>query len=94
MADQNEMRLARIETKLDSLSEAITTLARIDERMLNHMETARRLGMQIDDMQATNKLLGDRITALEFSKERIRGGVLVVSALSSIMGVVIGHFWK
>jgi len=43
MSDETELRLNRIETKLDKLSEAMTTMARIDERLSHNQETHGRM---------------------------------------------------
>ena len=86
MSDPNESRLVRMESKIDQLHDAVATLARIDERMLNHMETARRMGTQIEKLQVD-------IKSLQFTHERFRGAVLVVAAFSSTIGAIVGKFW-
>jgi hypothetical protein len=43
-----EDRLARIETKLDRMADAITTLARIEERMAAQHDTNHRFGTRLD----------------------------------------------
>lgn len=85
MADDLNSRLMRLENKIDTLNDAITTLARIDERMLSHMETARRLGSELEDQ-------GKRIAKLEAVRERVIGWVAAIAVLSATSGATIGHF--
>jgi hypothetical protein len=83
MADDDlHSRLNRLENKIDSLSEAITTLARIDERMVSHMETARRLGSRLDSMEP-------RIASLELSKAKFTGWLIGIAAGSSAISAAV-----
>ena len=85
MVDDLHARLGRLENKIDTLNDAITTLARIDERMLSHMETARRLGNELEEQSK-------RIAKLEAARERVIGWVAAIAVLSATGGVTVGHF--
>lgn len=54
----SEERLSRIEDKLDKMSEAITLLARMEERMVT-------LFKRIDKYEDTQSKLSDRVSAVE-----------------------------
>ena len=54
----DDARLARIESKLDKLSDAVVSLARMEERMLT-------LFKRMDKYEATQEDLEDRITEVE-----------------------------
>lgn len=82
MQDDLHSRLSRLENKIDSMNEAITTLARIDERMLAHIETARRLGNRLDELEP-------RIVSLELSKARFSGWVIGAATASGGVSAVI-----
>ncbi|MBT4836631.1 MAG: hypothetical protein HON94_04725 [Methylococcales bacterium] len=49
MNDQINPRLARIEEKLDQLTEAFNLLHRMDERLVNHHNSMSRLGNRVDE---------------------------------------------
>ena len=85
MVDDLHARLGRLENKIDTLNDAIATLARIDERMLSHMETARRLGNELEEQDK-------RITKLEAVRERVIGWVAAIAVLSASSGATIGHY--
>ncbi len=85
MSDDLHSRLGRLENKIDSMNEAITTLARIDERMLQHMETARRLGNEIEAQQK-------RISSLEIAKARFTGWMIGIAAGSSGISAAVSHY--
>lgn len=87
MSDDLHSRLNRLEAKIDTLSDTITTLARIDERMLSHMETSRRLGNEIEDHK-------NRLVKLEAAKERVIGWVAAIAVLCASGGATIGHYLK
>ena len=55
-----EDRLARIEEKLDKMSEAIVSLARMEERMIS-------LFKRMDNYDQQQEIIGARITKLEVS---------------------------
>jgi hypothetical protein len=56
--EMDEARLKRIEDKLDRLSEGLTQLIRLDERMVT-------LFKRMDVLDARNEALAERVTALE-----------------------------
>lgn len=65
MAD--EARLARIEEKLDRLSEAVVALARIEERMIT-------LFNRSDLVESRMERLSERVNALEKTAASVRFG--------------------
>lgn len=56
-----EVRLARIEQKVDKLTDAITMLARIEERMLAQNETNIRFGTRLDTHDGRLRVLETKI---------------------------------
>jgi CII-binding regulator of phage lambda lysogenization HflD len=62
----SEERLTRIETKLDSLAEAVVSLARMEERMIT-------LFKRIDKYEDVLSRMGDRLSVLE--KNHVAGSV-------------------
>ena len=79
----DDARLARIESKLDKLSDAVVSLARMEERMLT-------LFKRMDKYEATQASLEDRVTEVEKISVS-RGAVfrLVDKAAWIIVGVVV-----
>lgn len=82
MSDELHARFNRLETKIDSMNDAITTLARIDERMLAHIETARRLGNRLDELEP-------RIASLELSKARFSGWMIGIATASGSISAAV-----
>lgn len=78
----SEERLARIENKVDSLAEAMVTMARIEERMITIFK---RMDRQ-DEAQAAMDV---KVSALERNSTK-RG--VVENFLDKILWVVIGGF--
>jgi hypothetical protein len=76
----SEERLSRIEDKLDKMSEAITLLARIEERMVTLFK---RMDKHDDTM---NKLVA-RIEVIESGRTRTE---VVSSFLTKIFWLVVG----
>lgn len=77
----SEERLARIETKVDQLAEAMVTMARMEERMITLFKKMDRY----DEQQSS---VEDRILALERSSiKRSAIEVLVDKAFWLIVGV-------
>lgn len=56
--DQDELRLGRIEAKLDKLSDAIVSMARMEERMIT-------LFKRMDSLDGYQKKINDRVDELE-----------------------------
>jgi hypothetical protein len=81
MLDDLPSRLNRLENKIDTLNEAITTLARIDERMVSHMEASRRIGARLDGVEG-------RIATLELSKEKFTGWLVGVAVTASALSTL------
>lgn len=78
-------RLDRIEQKLDSVGEAIVLLARIDERLVTLTERAEWQGRKQESLEL-------RVSALELSRAKFMGAVMVVSGLGSCAWPVIEKF--
>lgn len=79
----DDARLARIESKLDKLSDAVVSLARMEERMLT-------LFKRMDKYEASQTALEDRVTEVE--KVSIsRGAVfrLIDKATWIVVGIVV-----
>lgn len=66
-SEPNQDRLGRIETKLDKLSDAVVSLARMEERMVT-------LFKRMDKYDGALEKISARIDPLE--KSMIKGGVL------------------
>lgn len=71
-------RLDRVDSKLDELSSAITSLVRIEERMSTYMDGMKRLGDRQDRMD-------NRIASLEQDRTRL---TVVVGLLAGAAGLV------
>ena len=56
-------RLGRIETKIDTLFDAMTQLTRMEERMIQHNDSMTQLGGRIDDHEK-------RIRIIEYSTKQ------------------------
>lgn len=76
----SEERLSRIEDKLDKMSEAITLLARMEERMVT-------LFKRMDKYDENHSKLTDRISAVE--KVTVQRGV-IYQILDKLFWIVIG----
>ena len=84
----SEDRLARIETKLDSLAEAMVTMARMEERMVTLFKRMDRY----DDAQAD---INVKVSSLE--KGSIRRGVvetMLDKAFWIIGGGIVAWYFK
>jgi hypothetical protein len=79
----DDARLARIESKLDKLSDAVVSLARMEERMLT-------LFKRMDKYEATQSALEERV--IEVEKVSIsRGAVfrIIDKATWIVVGIVV-----
>ena len=65
--DVNQDRLGRIETKLDKLSDAVVSLARMEERMVT-------LFKRMDKYDGSLEKVNSRIDVLE--KNMVKGGMI------------------
>lgn len=84
-ANSYDGRLDRIEEQLGQVSDAIVLLARIDERMLSHVEQQKRLTDKQEELEI-------RVGKLEVSRGKVLGAFAVLSALGSIVGFFINFF--
>ncbi len=85
----NEDRFDRIEAKLDKMSEAITTLARMEERMIT-------LFKRMDTLDAVQDDQGDRLRKIE-GKVGINGQALRFAerVFWIVVSGAVGYlFWK
>lgn len=85
----NEDRFDRIEAKLDKMSEAITTLARMEERMIT-------LFKRMDTLDAVQDDQGDRLRKIE-GKVGINGQALRFAerVFWIVASGAVGYlFWK
>jgi hypothetical protein len=75
-----DSRLGRIELKLDKLSEAVVSLARMEERMIT-------LFKRMDNYEQDHDELSDRVTDLEATANR-RG--VIFGLVDKITWIVVG----
>ena len=61
MAVVNDQRLERIEEKLDKLSNTVSDLARIEERMLSVFKRLDRHEKRLDDQEDDLRLIGNDV---------------------------------
>ena len=61
MAVVNDQRLERIEEKLDKLSDSVSDLARIEERMLSVFKRLDRHEKRLDDQEDDLRLIGNDV---------------------------------
>ena len=66
----------RVYAKLDELNEAVVMLARIEERLITQTDRAEWLGKRVESLDS-------RVSALELSRAKFMGAVMVVSGLGS-----------
>ncbi|MES2182349.1 MAG: hypothetical protein V4493_09655 [Pseudomonadota bacterium] len=84
--EQLEARLDRIEKGLDRMGEAVTLLARIDERMLSHMDQSRRMAERQEKFEG-------RVQSLEISRGKFLGMVGMLSfGTSAIAALLVDKF--
>lgn len=76
----SEERLTRIEDKLDKMGEAITLLARMEERMIT-------LFKRMDKYDTEHRSLSDRVSGVE--KVTVQRGV-VYHAAEKLIWIVVG----
>lgn len=69
----SESRLARIEDKIDKLSDAMIDLARAEEKLINieksssqHFERMNRFSMRMDDMEDTVQEQGKTVKVMQY----------------------------
>ncbi len=80
-------RLDRIETKLDKVEDALVLLARIDERLVSHTDRVDWLGQKLEALEK-------RVSALELSRAKFMGAVMVVSGIGSCVWPVIDYLLR
>lgn len=76
----SEERLARIETKVDSLAEAVVVLARMEERMVT-------LFKRMDKYEDAQTKIADRLTEIE---KKLFGGGLIGGYAEKVIFILIG----
>ena len=81
MADASIDRLTRIEDKLDKMSEAIVSLARMEERMIT-------LFKRMDTYDAQQSLVSDRLAKVEVAQANTDGSSKWVNIV--IIAVITG----
>lgn len=71
--DSGEQRLARIETKIDKLSDAMIDLARAEEKLINidklgqqHAERMNRFSARMDDIEETVNDQGKTVKVMQY----------------------------
>lgn len=76
----SEERLSRIETKLDTLAEAVVGLARMEERMVT-------LFKRMDKYDEAQTKIGDRLADIE---KKLFGGGLIGGYVEKAIFIVLG----
>lgn len=93
-ADHVFQRIDRIELKLDKLTDAVTSLARIEERLTAHMEGVKKLEDRIDKLEGRLSSIDQLVDDLERSKVHFATLVGVVSgAVSLFAPFVLKYFF-
>lgn len=78
------VRLDRLDSKMDAMAQAVTALARIEERVASHIVGMQRMGKQIDDIE-------ERVAELEKGQWKMTG---IASAIAAIAGFVMPSILK
>ena len=72
-SSSGEQRLARIETKIDKLSDAMIDLARAEEKLINidknsqqHSERMNRFSARMDDLEETVNDQGKTVKVMQY----------------------------
>tara|TARA_B110000879_G_C11051776_1_gene463130 strand:+ start:107 stop:415 length:309 start_codon:yes stop_codon:yes gene_type:complete len=88
---REEQRLARIEDKIDKLSDAMIDLARAEEKLINiekansqHFERMNRFSMRMDDMEDSLQEQGKTVKVMQY--------IITLSA-TVFAGVVVKVFF-
>jgi len=88
---REEQRLARIEDKIDKLSDAMIDLARAEEKLINiekansqHFERMNRFSMRMDDMEDSLQEQGKTVKVMQY--------IITLSA-TVFAGVVVKIFF-
>lgn len=71
-----ETRFDRVDKKLNELSQVFVLLARIEERLIAQTQRSEVLAERMDSLDM-------RVSALELSRAKFMGAVMVVSGLGS-----------
>lgn len=90
--EMNEVRLASIENKLDKLTEAISRLAVVDERLTNLIVENTKISLKVSDLSkavnehevdiAGNKVVVERLERLAW----LIGGAVIVALVKAFIG--------
>ena len=88
---REEQRLARIEDKIDKLSDATIDLARAEEKLINiekansqHFERMNRFSMRMDDMEDTVQEQGKTVKVMQY---------IITLTATIFAGVVVKMFF-
>lgn len=85
MADfSDSARLERMEKKMDEFGQSLVLLARIDERILHHMQEQQRLSVRQEKIERRCDDLNDRIDSLDLIRAKFVGAVAVVGSVVAI----------
>jgi len=81
-----DLRLSRIESKLDKLADAVVSLARMEERMLT-------LFKRIDNYEEQQEKLEERVSGLEIEDAGKNSVIRVIEKLTwLIVGIALAFF--
>ena len=79
-----EDRLSRVEKKIDSLQEAIISLARVEERLVTVFNRQSKIESQVDSMEQKMDAMAESI-ATSMGTERIVW-ILIAAAIAAFFG--------
>lgn len=87
MADASIDRLTRIEDKLDKMSEAIVSLARMEERMIT-------LFKRMDTYDANQSLVSDRLAKVEVNQANNDGSnkwvnIVIIAIITGALSLAL-----
>jgi len=90
MSEIDEARLNRIESKLDTLVEAMSQMIRFEEKMANHNEALGRFGFRMDDIEKRVEAIESKVPLLDLllkfsGKIAVFIGIAIVGAVLSLV---------
>ncbi|MGD9381291.1 MAG: hypothetical protein PVI03_02505 [Candidatus Thorarchaeota archaeon] len=86
-----EDRLDRIESKVDTLVEAMTRMVRFEEKIANHQQGMERFGFRLDDIEGRVEVIEKLVPVYNmWTSWANKVAFIIISALTlAILGIVI-----
>jgi len=75
----------RLENEIAEMRRAVVALARMEERMANHMDGMHRLGNRIDGFERELKQIDQRLDDVNKDRWKLAGAVGVVTGLAGML---------